>query len=98
MEAHQRDPDLVPKADLVMLMTGPYVAGLDTVANTTAAIVYTVLKHPDVLARIHAEVDALYAKGRPVNEDEFMKDLRSEERRVGKECVSTCRSRWSTYP
>src|SRR3546814_20358336 len=36
---------------------------------------------------------------------ELMKDqveqehngLRSEERRVGKECVSTCRSRWSPY-
>src|SRR3546814_5567149 len=27
-----------------------------------------------------------------------MKDkYRSEERRVGKECVSTCRSRWSPY-
>src|SRR3546814_18069199 len=26
----------------------------------------------------------------------FVED-RSEERRVGKECVSTCRSRWSTY-
>src|SRR3546814_9394735 len=25
-------------------------------------------------------------------------DLRSEERRVGKECVSTCRSRGSPYP
>src|SRR3546814_610234 len=25
------------------------------------------------------------------------KTLRSEERRVGKECVSTCRSRWSPY-
>src|SRR3546814_20035148 len=24
-------------------------------------------------------------------------DERSEERRVGKECVSTCRSRWSPY-
>src|SRR3546814_1959582 len=24
--------------------------------------------------------------------------MRSEERRVGKECVSTCRSRWSPYP
>src|SRR3546814_11174770 len=24
-------------------------------------------------------------------------NLRSEERRVGKECVSTCRSGWSTY-
>src|SRR3546814_17898237 len=23
--------------------------------------------------------------------------IRSEERRVGKECVSTCRSRWATY-
>ena len=23
--------------------------------------------------------------------------LRSEERRVGKECVTTCRSRWSPY-
>src|SRR3546814_4409445 len=23
---------------------------------------------------------------------------RSEERRVGKECVSSCRSRWSPYP
>src|SRR3546814_12830022 len=25
-------------------------------------------------------------------------DARSEERRVGKECVSTCRSRWSPFP
>src|SRR3546814_13426902 len=24
--------------------------------------------------------------------------IRSEERRGGKECVSTCRSRWSPYP
>src|SRR3546814_21097758 len=28
--------------------------------------------------------------------DEIL-DSRSEERRVGKECVSTCRSRWSPY-
>src|SRR3546814_20488756 len=26
-----------------------------------------------------------------------LKSIRSEERRVGKECVSTCRSRWSPY-
>src|SRR3546814_19115803 len=26
-----------------------------------------------------------------------MTAVRSEERRVGKECVSTCRSRWSPY-
>src|SRR3546814_2632418 len=27
----------------------------------------------------------------------FTAQQRSEERRVGKECVSTCRSRWSPY-
>src|SRR3546814_18010570 len=31
---------------------------------------------------------------KPVENNSF---LRSEERRVGKECVSTCRFRWSTY-
>src|SRR3546814_11676438 len=28
---------------------------------------------------------------------QLLESLRSEERRVGKECVSTCRSRWSPY-
>src|SRR3546814_12399095 len=28
----------------------------------------------------------------------YAEQVRSEERRVGKECVSTCRSRWSPYP
>src|SRR3546814_768276 len=28
---------------------------------------------------------------------DIVKITRSEERRVGKECVSTCRSRWSPY-
>src|SRR3546814_11280327 len=27
----------------------------------------------------------------------YLNEARSEERRVGKECVSTCRSRWSPY-
>src|SRR3546814_12177651 len=35
------------------------------------------------------------AKG--VGQDEGELEGRSEERRVGKECVSTCRSRWSPY-
>src|SRR3546814_14049266 len=29
--------------------------------------------------------------------DFFFSNMRSEERRVGKECVSTCRSRWWPY-
>src|SRR3546814_20562763 len=38
--------------------------------------------------------EALYASLGIPRED---KRGRSEERRVGKECVSTCRSRWSPY-
>src|SRR3546814_12375733 len=34
---------------------------------------------------------------RPMTEGREVVADRSEERRVGKECVSTCRSRWSPY-
>src|SRR3546814_18352235 len=44
--------------------------------------------------QVTAEIDALMDDlGLPI----FIVFLRSEERRVGKECVSTCRSRWSPY-
>src|SRR3546814_6411153 len=33
-----------------------------------------------------------------VHQDACALQVRSEERRVGKACVSTCRSRWSPYP
>src|SRR3546814_1995854 len=42
--------------------------------------------NPSQLARSQALLNAI-----PVMR------IRSEERRVGKECVSTCRSRWSPY-
>ena len=74
MEAHEREPDLMPASDLVLTLTGPYVAGLDTVANTTAACIYAVLKHPDVLARVHQEVDAFFASG-PIEEDKVFREL-----------------------
>jgi cytochrome P450 len=63
MEAHARDPDLIPASDLILSLTGPFVAGLDTVANTLGAFIYAVLKHPAVLERVRNEADALFAKG-----------------------------------
>src|SRR3546814_18047636 len=33
----------------------------------------------------------------PDGAERFSRGNRSEERRVGKECVSTCRSRWSPF-
>ncbi|WP_020649013.1 cytochrome P450 [Solimonas variicoloris] len=76
MQAHLDTPEVMPASDLIVTLTGPYVAGLDTVANTTAAIVYTVLKHPDVLARVQAEVDALFAGG-TIEEEDLLKRIPS---------------------
>src|SRR3546814_19390046 len=44
-----------------------------------------------------ASLRALPALDRHGIELEPVIDQRSEERRVGKECVNTCRSRWSPY-
>src|SRR3546814_12137656 len=47
----------------------------------------------DIFAQRHRVV----AGDRARIESTRRKQCRSEERRVGKECVSTCRSRWSPY-
>src|SRR3546814_11279169 len=44
-----------------------------------------------------AEVDPQDAAFPALGADHCRASARSEERRVGKECVSTCRSRWSPY-
>src|SRR3546814_17087825 len=40
---------------------------------------------------------ALEEVGNPADAAFRQRNLRSEERRVGKECGSTCRTRWSPY-
>src|SRR3546814_15259717 len=50
------------------------------------------------LQKIRLLLDALDCPARYLPIDVSSEHLnRSEERRVGKECVSTCRSRWSPY-
>src|SRR3546814_13811679 len=44
-----------------------------------------------------ADVVGVLGAPNMVTTDEKRRETRSEERRVGKECVSTCRSRWSPY-
>lgn len=62
VQAHFDHPDFIQEKDLILMLTGPYVAGLDTVANTIAACTYAILKTPGVLEKVQAEADALYAK------------------------------------
>ena len=44
-------------------LLGPFVAGLDTLGGTTAFMLYVLLTHPELLARMRAEVDALFDDG-----------------------------------
>ena len=74
MAAHIETPEKMPESDLIVSLTGPYVAGLDTVANTTSAVVYSVLKHPEVKARVLREVDELFAAG-DLDEERLLKKL-----------------------
>lgn len=69
IRANRDDKDLMPDRNLILSVTGPYVAGLDTAANTMAACVYGILKEPGVLARVQAEADALFARETLTEED-----------------------------
>src|SRR3546814_9503209 len=54
-------------------------------------------RRPEEKAAHHRAV-AVQARSAPASLTVcIMTTARSEERRVGKECVSTCRSRWSPY-
>lgn len=68
LAAAAADPVFIPESDLVGVVLSPYIAGLDTVANTTAAFVYAVLKHPAVLRQLQAEVDRVFAQGTPTTQ------------------------------
>ncbi len=49
------------------MAVAPYLAGLDTVANTVGCLVHYALKNPDVLARIQQEMDDNFVLGQDVS-------------------------------
>src|SRR3546814_5944892 len=71
------------------------VTGVQTCALpiSTAAARTMIDMDPDHPLTRHLSV--AYWKGGDEEVEQYL--YRSEERRVGKECVSTCRSRWSPY-
>src|SRR3546814_4238509 len=74
----------VCSSDLVAI-----VAKHDGLAHAAAQVVAALAAEHDGIA---VAVEPVVAACRRIDRTE-----RSEERRVGKECVSTCRSRWSPY-
>src|SRR3546814_14554829 len=73
-------------------------AGLIVIAQFTASNVIIVEAFGLAVGNMLGEDDTNPSKGAELHEFSCHLFERSEERRVGKECVSTCRSRWSPYP
>src|SRR3546814_20787837 len=73
------------------------VCSSDLLSAVSAA---TTLSRPLALARLRilfSDITITSFFGRESRLAARLEVTRSEERRVGKECVSTCRSRWSPY-
>src|SRR3546814_13256349 len=60
-------------------------------------IIGHVLRQGSHTLSFHSLCRSHHRRWRQVYSGNTNRILRSEERRVGKECVSTCRSRWSPY-
>ena len=60
LELHERDPQFFPETDLQLAVLGPFFAGIETAAGTSAFMLYALLKHPELLARMTAEADAWF--------------------------------------
>ncbi len=68
LEMNRADPQLLPETDLRANILAPYLVGIDTSASVCAFMLYVLLKHPDLLERMRAEVDEMYERGPPTPE------------------------------
>ena len=60
LEANRSDPQLLAETDLLVNVLSPYLVGMDTAASVCAFMLYSLLKHPDILERVREEVDEMY--------------------------------------
>src|SRR3546814_17715024 len=86
-ECHRQDQAGVAGRQLLAILDEGHDVGRQQAA---------VADHPEPDAVV-VQVGDLAAQVEPQELHQVADLLRSEERRVGKECVSTCRSRWSPY-
>ena len=68
LESNRSDPQFLPETDLRANFIAPYLVGIDTSASVCAFMLYALLKHPDLLEQMRAEVDDMYDLGPPTPE------------------------------
>jgi CRP-like cAMP-binding protein len=59
------DGQPMSEGDLAMIVLGPYIAGLDTAANTATFLIYELLRHPALMEEVMSEIEAAFATGMP---------------------------------
>src|SRR3546814_17825835 len=88
-------------AEPVTLVADPYEQELQTGVRGEGPVPENFAALLDEAAEVRALYGAQQAGPHPAPQSALKERLvdacRSEERRVGKECVSTCRARWSRY-
>lgn len=62
---HRADPQFLPESELKAACLGPLMAGLHTSASIGACMLYSLLKHQDLMARARGEAHKLFADGGP---------------------------------
>ncbi len=60
-----KDPEFLSHDEVLFHALAAYFAGLDTVANITAFMLFELLQHPTILAQARAEADVAFKDGPP---------------------------------
>lgn len=69
MRATTLDGKLLPEASLIAATVGPMIAGIDTAANTLSFLFYSLLKYPQAMERVNAELGCVGANTIPTFAD-----------------------------
>ena len=75
LDLHRQDPEFLPESNFKVVFLAPFLAGIDTAAGTAVFMLYELLRDPDLLHRMRAEVDPLFARGVPAAKDLRRLDL-----------------------
>src|SRR3546814_15295384 len=87
----------VCSSDLARGEGGPLLTAIEDFWNWFKRQVEKLVENSDALRHLYVTLDYFLTMLRGIIKDDVINKGRSEERRVGQECVSTCRSRWSPY-
>ncbi|MYB35552.1 MAG: cytochrome P450 [Gammaproteobacteria bacterium] len=68
LELHRSNPQFLPEHELRVSCLGPIFSGLHTTASTGTSALYLLLRNPEILKRVRAEADELFADGGPTSE------------------------------